>query len=131
MAATSSYPANGSVASFIFYLQFQVNITSQGGKTFNGKAGGISSPGGGALFGDVYTDDLDKLYSDTHSFEFQSLPVYLSILFFDKDSNLLGHFQSGSSRRSPALAEAPATGPDRVPHPGRPVTQIGRSPHRA
>lgn len=95
-ATTASYPANGSVASFIFYLQFQVTITSPGGKQFNGKAGGLSTPGGGALFGDVYTDDLNALYSNTVSFEFQGTPVYLSILFFDGNSNLLGHFQSGA-----------------------------------
>jgi len=91
---TSSYSANGSVASFIFYLQFDVTV--KGGKTFKGQAGGVSSPGGGALFGDVYTDNLQKLYSDTHSFEFQSTPVYLSILFFDKNHKLLGHFQCGA-----------------------------------
>ncbi len=93
-AADTSFPANGSVASFIFYLQFQVNVT--GGKSFNGKAGGVSSPGGGALIGDLYTDDIDRLYRDTVSFEFQATPVYTSLLFFDSDSNLLGHFQAGA-----------------------------------
>lgn len=93
-AAQAGYAANGSVASLIFYLQFQVNVS--GGKTFNGKAGGLSSPGGGALFGTVYTDNLDRLYSNTVSFEFQGTPVYLSILFFDSSSNLLGHFQAGA-----------------------------------
>jgi hypothetical protein len=93
-ATTTAYPATGSVASFIFYLQFQVQITN--GKTFNGKAGGISSAGGGALFGDVYTGDLNRLYSDTVSFQFIATPVYLSIQFFDRHSNLLGTFQSGA-----------------------------------
>jgi hypothetical protein len=93
-ATTTKYAATGSVASLIFYLKFQVNIT--GGKTFDGNAGGASSPGGGALFGDVYTDDLNRLYRDTVSFEFNATPVYLSILFFDGNSNLLGHFQSGA-----------------------------------
>jgi hypothetical protein len=65
----------------IFYLKFQVNIT--GGESFNGNAGGLSTPGGGALFGDVYTDNLPNLYANTVSFEFQGTPVYLSILFFD------------------------------------------------
>lgn len=93
-ATTAKYAATGSVASLIFYLKFQVSI--KGGKTFDGNAGGASSPGGGALFGDVYTDDLDRLYRDTVSFEFNATPVYLSILFFDGNSNLLGHFQSGA-----------------------------------
>jgi hypothetical protein len=93
-ATTASYPATGSVASFIFYLKFQVTI--KGGETFNGNAGGLSTPGGGALFGDVYTDNLTNLYANTVSFEFQGTPVYLSILFFDSSSNLLGHFQAGA-----------------------------------
>jgi hypothetical protein len=94
LSSQTKYSANGSVASAIFYLRFQVSI--KGGKTFNGNAGGISSPGGGALFGDVYTDDVNALYANTHSFAFQSTPVYLSIQFFDKHSKLLGHFQSGA-----------------------------------
>lgn len=94
LADTASYPATGSVASMIFYLKFQVQI--KGGETFNGNAGGISTPGGGALFGDVYTDNLPALYANTVSFEFQGTPVYLSILFFDGHSNLLGHFQAGA-----------------------------------
>jgi hypothetical protein len=92
--STPSYPATGSVASFIFYLQFVIEIKN--GKRFDGKAGGLSTPGGGALYGDVYTDDLERLYRDTVSFEFQGTPVYLSILFFDGNSNLLGHFQGGA-----------------------------------
>lgn len=94
LAATeTSYGANGNVASMIFYLQFQVNVN--GGRSFNGKAGGISSPGGGALFGTVFTDDIDRLYRDTHSFAFQATPVYMALEFFDADHRLLGHFQSG------------------------------------
>ncbi len=94
-ATTTAYPANGSVASMIFYLKFQVTVKN-GGKTFDGNAGGVSSPGGGALFGDVYTDDINRLYRDTVKFEFQGTPVYLSILFFDKSNHLLGHFQAGA-----------------------------------
>ncbi|PCC73992.1 virulence-associated protein [Nannocystis exedens] len=95
-ATSTSYSANGSVASFIFYLQFQVNITTSGGKSFNGKAGGASTPGGGALYGDVYTDNLDLLYRATHSFQFTGTPVYFSLVFFDGSSNVLGTFQSGA-----------------------------------
>lgn len=93
-ANEAHYNANGSVASMIFYLKFQVNIDN--GKSFNGNAGGVSSLGGGALIGDVYTDDIDRLYRDTVSFEFNCTPVYTSLLFFDQHSRLLGHFQSGS-----------------------------------
>jgi hypothetical protein len=93
-AAETAYAAHGSVASMIFYLRF--GVTVNGGKNFQGDAGGLASPGGGALFGDVYTDNLARLYSDTRSFQFTATPVYTSLLFFDGSSNLLGHFQAGA-----------------------------------
>ncbi|MCB9529829.1 MAG: VapA/VapB family virulence-associated protein [bacterium] len=93
-AATTSYSANGSIASAIFYLKVQVKIS--GGETFNGNAGGVATPGGGALFGDVYTDDINALYANTKSFELNAAAAYTSVLFFDGSSNLLGHFESGS-----------------------------------
>ncbi|MEH1905990.1 MAG: VapA/VapB family virulence-associated protein [Nostoc sp.] len=92
-ATTSKYFAEGSVTSYAFYLKFEVNIDN--GKSFDGKAGGLSSPGVGALFGDIYTDDLNRLYANTVSFQFNATLVYLNINFFDKHSNFLGHFQSG------------------------------------
>tara|TARA_R110002124_G_scaffold71127_1_gene190587 strand:+ start:4553 stop:5194 length:642 start_codon:yes stop_codon:yes gene_type:complete len=92
---TNSYPATGSIASMIFYLKFQVRI-KDGSKQFNGDAGGIALPGGGALIGDVYTSDTNRLYNDTVSFQFTSTPVYVSIIFFDKNSNALGSFQAGA-----------------------------------
>ncbi|MBD3895019.1 VapA/VapB family virulence-associated protein [Halomonas sp. ML-15] len=94
VTSEKAYYATGNVASMVFYLKFQVSIDK--GKTFDGDAGGVSSAGGGALIGEVYTNDLDRLYRDTVSFEFQATPVYLSILFFDSHSKLLGHFQSGA-----------------------------------
>jgi hypothetical protein len=93
-AATTSYPANGAVASFIFYIRFSCDVS--GGKRFTGDAGGLSTAGAGALFGDVYTDDINRLYSTTASFQFTATPVYTALLFFDAHSNLLGHFQAGA-----------------------------------
>lgn len=93
-AATTGYAANGSVASLIFYLRFQCSVS--GGKTFDGNAGGLASPGGGALIGTVYTDDINALYSNTVSFQFTCTPVYTSLIFFDSNSNVLGTFQAGA-----------------------------------
>jgi Rhodococcus equi virulence-associated protein len=93
-ATDQKHPATGNIVSMIFYLQFHVDIS--GGKSFKGDAGGVAFPGAGALFGDVYTTDLERLYRDTHAFEFQATPVYTSLLFFDGHSNLLGHFQAGA-----------------------------------
>jgi hypothetical protein len=93
LAAAQKIPATGNLVGAIFYVKPQVTVTN--GKTFNGNGGGIFTPGGGALFGDVYTDDLNRLYAKTVSFQITSTPVYCSIVFFDSDSNALGSFQSG------------------------------------
>ncbi|MFC8921687.1 VapA/VapB family virulence-associated protein [Cellulosimicrobium sp. NPDC057127] len=91
---TTSYPAQGTVASMIFYLQITVDV--RGGSSFRGHAGGISTPGGGGAWGDLYTDDIDALYARTKSFQFNATPVYFNVNFFDGGSHLLGHFQAGS-----------------------------------
>ncbi len=93
-AAATGYAANGSIASLLFYMQVQVQI--KGGKTFDGKAGGIGFPGGGALFGTVYTDNINALYANTKSFAFQATPVYFAVEFFDGNHNYLGTFQAGA-----------------------------------
>lgn len=98
LKAATSHGANGSLASLIFYVKAQCNI--YGGKSFNGSAWGVSFPGGGALFGDVYLTSaaptLDQLYSKTSSFTFTATPVYTAFYFFDSKETLLGHFQAGS-----------------------------------
>lgn len=97
LQAATSVGASGSLASLILYVKAQCNIN--GGKSFNGSAWGISFPGGGALFGDVYLVDgvtLDQLYSKTGAFKFMATPVYTAFYFYDSNDNLLGHFQAGS-----------------------------------
>jgi hypothetical protein len=98
---TQVYPANATFLSFIFYFRVVVNI--DGGKSFGGNAGGIAPPTGGSTAGNVFTDDLDRLYRDTTSFSFISGVVYLGVQFFDANSNLLGHYDGGG-------AGVPATG---------------------
>lgn len=84
---------NCSVASLIFYLRFNVVCENM---VFNGEAGGISVPGAGAFFGDLFiTTTVEELFDRTVSFAFVSTPVYLNIMFFDNDNRLLGHLQSG------------------------------------
>lgn len=100
--ASQKYAANGTIASFVFYQRITVDI--KGGKQFVGNAGGIGLPGGGGSWGDVYTDNLDRLYRDTHSFQFIDSGVYFTVNFFDGHSNFLGTFQAG------ALSVSPSTG---------------------
>jgi hypothetical protein len=85
---------NVNVASFIFYQQWQVNIN--GGKTFNGKSGGLAGPGGGVAFGDLYADSLDNVYRNTQTFMFTSVGgVYITVQFFDQNHTCIGTFQAG------------------------------------
>ncbi|MFC0184084.1 virulence-associated protein [Pseudarcicella hirudinis] len=95
-AQTTAYGANGSIASLVFYMKCQCTITGSGGKTFNGSAWGVSFPGGGALFGDVYTDNLNALYANTVSFTLVATPVYTTFIFNDVHGNALGSFQAGA-----------------------------------
>ncbi len=94
-SAENKYSAKTTLASAIFYIKVDTQITSEGGKHFSGNAGGLSSPGGGVLFGDLYTNDLEMLYKNTVSFQITMTPVFCSVLFFDSSSNLLGHFEGG------------------------------------
>jgi hypothetical protein len=92
-AAATSYPGHGSIASLIFGFKIQVELNK--GKQINGWAGGIGTPGGGFGFGDVYTDNINKLYSDTVAFSFVSAVAYFTVIFYDTHGNTLGSFQSG------------------------------------
>lgn len=94
-AATTAYPANGSVASLILYAKCQCTVLN-GGKTFNGSAYGISTPGGGALRGDVYTDNINGLYANTTDFVLLATPVYTSFIFQNATGQTLGSFQAGA-----------------------------------
>ena len=93
-AGTNMYAASCTIASGIFALKFTVH-SKHDDKTFDGTAGAIATAGGGAMWGTIYTKDIEQLYEHTHAFEFQGMAAYLSLLFFDHHSNLLGHFQSG------------------------------------
>lgn len=99
-AAADQYPAKCTIISAIFYLRFTIEVTTDRGyghvlKTFTGNAGGVSSPGGGVMFGTVFTKDLNRLYAETVSFQFNASPVMLNVNFFSKGHALLGNFMSG------------------------------------
>jgi len=94
-ANAQAYPANGAIVSFVLFTKVQVFL-KDGSRSFTGYGGGVATPGGGANFGDVYTDDLNKLYAKTDGFVVITTPVYMTVLFLDKDLALLGHYQSGA-----------------------------------
>ena len=96
--ADTSYSASGSIASLMLYMQVQCII--KGGKTFNGHTYlSAGTPGGGALFGDVYLASgttLEDLYKKTVSFLLTATPVYTAFYFYDAEHDLLAHFQAGA-----------------------------------
>jgi hypothetical protein len=84
----TAYPATCKVVGGIFFAVVEVTVT--GGKTFRSTIGGIGM-GGGEVAGIVYTDDIERLYLSTVSFQFNAAPVYFNINFFDGGPTLLGN----------------------------------------
>ncbi|WP_405804622.1 VapA/VapB family virulence-associated protein [Streptomyces sp. NBC_00210] len=83
------------------WTKFEVAIT--GGKTFRGgiwrgNGNRIARPGDDteSAPGMVYTDDIDALYNNTVSCQYNATVAYVNINWFDGDSNLLGNFQAAT-----------------------------------
>jgi len=93
-AASTSYPATGSIASLLFGMHLTCTIT--GGKEFSGWSGGIATPGGGWADGDVYTDNINELYQYTTQYSFVATAVYLNIIWYNAQNQVLGNFESGT-----------------------------------
>jgi hypothetical protein len=92
-ASVAQYPAQAQLACAVFYQQVSCQIT--GKKNFTGHAGGLCFPGGNGTWGNLFTDDLDRLYNNMQAFSFLVTPVYFTIEFWDASSRLLGHFHGG------------------------------------
>ncbi|WP_172685869.1 virulence-associated protein VapP [Prescottella equi] len=87
------WTVNGVLASALVYQR--LTLTVEGGEKFEGYAGGLSIPGAGIVWGTLFTDDIQRLYDGTESFEFNAVGPYLNVNFFDGRSTLLGHAQLG------------------------------------
>jgi len=94
MDTDSSYPAQGTLSGFMYY-KVVVSITD--GETFNGKIGALGSFGSDVTAGYVITPDIDALYSNTTAIQVTAAGVYLSVVFFDTNSNALGTYQGGGA----------------------------------
>ncbi|KAI5058776.1 hypothetical protein GOP47_0026946, partial [Adiantum capillus-veneris] len=94
--ASSQFFVSGGLVSAIFYVTLGLSGRGSASKKFEGRGGGLFTPGGGSIIGTLFTDDVDKLYANTATFQFNSTPVYFNINFFDGSSNLLGHVQAGA-----------------------------------
>lgn len=87
-ATRTEYPATCRVVKGIFFAVLEVSVT--GGKTFRSTIGGIGI-GGGESSGIVRTDDIERLYRSTVSFQFNATPVYFNVNFFDGGPDLVGN----------------------------------------
>jgi hypothetical protein len=91
-SATASYPAGGSFLCTFFY--FRITLSCQG-ESWVGNAGGLGGVGGASTNGDIYTDDINRLFKETTSFQFNNAVVYLNVNFFNSSSQFLGSYQGG------------------------------------
>src|SRR5271165_6963874 len=66
-AAQTKYAANATIATTFAWVH--IGVTVSGGKSCIGDGGGVFGLGGGGFWGDVYTDDIERLYRDTVSFQ--------------------------------------------------------------
>lgn len=97
----TKYSCQGTALLALVYCQLNLDITSgDNRKSFTGNGGGLFFAGGGQLIGDLYTDDLERLYRDTHAFEVNIILPYCQVFFFDKSSHLLGNFHAGAISNS-------------------------------
>lgn len=91
---TNQYAAQCQIASTIFYV-FITPAVEGGQNGVDGHGGGLFTPGGGGSWGHLYTDDIERLYRDTISYQVNAAAAYLNVNFFDGHSNLLGHYHGG------------------------------------
>lgn len=97
LVGESAYGAIGALGSALIWAKCECSVLGTGGQQFEGKCWGLSGIGGGPLWGDVYTDDIDRLYGDTAKFTLIAAIAYTTFLFKDGDGNHLGSFQAGSA----------------------------------
>jgi hypothetical protein len=93
-----SYAANASWSSFIFYVKLYLNVTSGITNTFDGNAGGIALPGGGASAGTLYLQPhvtQELLYKNTASFSLVGASAYLGIQLWNSQGYLMAHYEGG------------------------------------
>jgi hypothetical protein len=94
--AATPIPAQATLVSAIFYLRVEVFLRPHtAGPTFSGNAGGIWTPVGGYVVGDIYTDDSARLFSNTQSFWLIATAVYVAVIFYDSSHTALGSFHGG------------------------------------
>ncbi len=91
---TTSWPCDGEVIAAIFTTKITLHAEPNGVSiTFDGNAGGIFGIGLDKIGGVLFSDNILALFFNTMYFEYHGLPAYTGLIFFDRDHNVLGHFE--------------------------------------
>jgi hypothetical protein len=99
--------ASASVGGALFWCKFTLECQ---GRYFDHSAWGGGTLGGGFVWGDLYTDNLAKCFSDTRSFSLSVAGVAVLATFHAADSTLLATFISGGAVVPPLWFEGGSSG---------------------
>jgi hypothetical protein len=100
-------PASGAVAGALFWCKFTLECQK---RSFDHSAWGGGTLGGGFVWGDLYTDNLAKCFSDTRSFSLTVTGVAALATFHAADSTLLATFIGGGPIVPPLFFEGGSAG---------------------
>lgn len=89
-----TYDVTGKIISAVVYFQVDGEMLSLPKAHFHGKGGGAVAPATGIFRGALYTEDTERLLEHTKSFSYIGAPLFLSIIFYDGNSKVLGHIEA-------------------------------------
>ncbi|WGD37441.1 VapA/VapB family virulence-associated protein [Lysinibacter sp. HNR] len=93
-----TYVAFGAIIGAFAYARIHIEMENGSAPRFDGNADGIFTLGTGALINaELYTNDLERLQSDTVTFRVVSLPGGVAVSFFDSDTKMLGRILAESA----------------------------------
>lgn len=76
----------------VFFFGFELQ---NGSRQYVGHGGGLGSVGGAVFVGDIYTNDAERLYRETVSFQVNAASPYVNINFFNRNAENLGSLHAG------------------------------------
>ncbi len=91
----TAYEATGNIACAVIWARVQARLIDRN-MHFQADTWGGGSPGGGALFGHIYTDNVDELLQNTSKVLVYACAAYTAFVFQNRVERVLGHFQAGS-----------------------------------
>jgi hypothetical protein len=94
--SVNTYPAYASFPWFDFTYFFNINFYAQVEKSFSANVFGMGGPLNGKASGNIHTKHIQRLLTETVSYNFNGTENDFNLNFFDENSNLLGNFSCDS-----------------------------------